>query len=284
MRYGYLSWMVGIGALLIISGCSDDSVPREMEFGLGHACGLLDTGEIACVGDDDFGQASPPQGAFVSVAAGDRHTCGVRETGSVVCWGDDQAGQSSPPGGAFLSVSAGAFYTCGVRSKGTIVCWGRGMNGAVSPMEGTFVSVEAGDSHICGMGENGDVACWSWYGWNRPLCCGYGYPFTYWKDDGIAVPGGEDAPLMTVDDLGEAYPPGFDPLTRHYGWCKPWDWAWAHREGVEEGSMPVYGGVLAPSCNPHLVCAAVETCFGGMRFPTACGPGNCDVPIGLCEL
>ena len=35
-------------------------------------------------------------------------------------------------------------------------------------------------------------------------------------------------------------------------------------------------------CNRNLVCAAVQTCVGGQLYPSACGPHNCDQPIGSC--
>ena len=33
-----------------------------------------------------------------SVSSGFTHTCGLRSDGSVACWGDDQYGQATPPG------------------------------------------------------------------------------------------------------------------------------------------------------------------------------------------
>ena len=36
-------------------------------------------------------------------------------------------------------------------------------------------------------------------------------------------------------------------------------------------------------CDPNLICATVLTCVGELLYPTACGPDNCDEPIGVCE-
>ena len=44
--------------------------------------------------------------------------------GSVACWGNGDFGQATPPAGEFSSVSAGYGYTCGVRTDGAVACWG----------------------------------------------------------------------------------------------------------------------------------------------------------------
>ena len=83
--------------------------------------------------DDDgnfVGQATPPEGAFASVSAGDEYTCGVRTNGLIECWGSNKdivsqyVGQATPPGGSFTSVSAGWFHACGLRTDGSVECWG----------------------------------------------------------------------------------------------------------------------------------------------------------------
>ena len=58
------------------------------------------------------------------MSAGPWHTCGVRSNGSVACWGSNQFGQATPPAGSFVSVNVEALYTCGVRSNGSVACWG----------------------------------------------------------------------------------------------------------------------------------------------------------------
>ncbi len=44
----------------------------------------------------------------------------MRSDGSVVCWGNDENGQATPPEGSFDSVSVGEAHTCGVRSDGSV--------------------------------------------------------------------------------------------------------------------------------------------------------------------
>ncbi len=125
-----------------------------------YACGVKRDGSVTCWGNDEAGQASPPEGQFASVSAGGSHTCGVRTDGSVACWGDDEAGQASPPEGQFASVSAGGEYTCGVRTDGSVACWGEDYRGSTTPPEGQFASVSAGWDHTCGVKTDGSVACW----------------------------------------------------------------------------------------------------------------------------
>ena len=46
------------------------------------------------------GQAAPPRGErFTAIDAGAAHTCGLRGDGSAVCWGNNDTGQATPPEG-----------------------------------------------------------------------------------------------------------------------------------------------------------------------------------------
>ena len=82
-------------------------------------------GSVACWGDDEYGEATAPEGEFASVSAGSAHACGVRVDGSVACWGDDEYGEATAPEGEFTSVNAGVGnHTCGVRVDGSVACWG----------------------------------------------------------------------------------------------------------------------------------------------------------------
>ena len=78
--------------------------------GWDHACGVrrLDD-SVACWawdwgGDPHYpaehnthGQASPPQGRFAAVAAGDELSCGLRGDGTVTCWGNVGGPAWNPP-------------------------------------------------------------------------------------------------------------------------------------------------------------------------------------------
>ena len=94
-------------------------------------------------GDDEYGQASPPEDAnFIAISSGGTYTCGLREDGEAVCWGElDEYGQASPPEGtsSFIDISTvSGDYTCGLREDVSAVCWGAhpfapGPNAQASP-------------------------------------------------------------------------------------------------------------------------------------------------------
>lgn len=45
---------------------------------------------------------SPPPGAFIDVAVGDKTACGIRTNGAVQCWGDNTKHLAEPPEGVFV--------------------------------------------------------------------------------------------------------------------------------------------------------------------------------------
>ena len=139
------------------------NAPRYQQVSAGqhHTCGVLTGGEVACWGNDYYGQATPPGGAFQQVSTGGFHTCGVKIGGTVTCWGGDEYGQVTSPSGAFVQVSAGRWHTCGVKTDGTVACWGSNYSGQATPPGGTFAQVSAGQDHTCGVKTDGTVACWS---------------------------------------------------------------------------------------------------------------------------
>ena len=122
-------------------------------------------------GDAGASIAAAPAGAVAgSVDAGSFQTCGVRANGTLACWGDNDTGQVTPPPGTFTAVSAGRLphlrregerhprllglqrqrpgdpaaghlhrgkrrrrHSCGVRTNGTVACWGRNAFGQANP-------------------------------------------------------------------------------------------------------------------------------------------------------
>ena len=67
---------------------------------IGLVSTTIQAGEIACWGDDSFGETIPPTGNdFIAVSVGYKFSLALRESGTCVGWGYDGSGQASPPEG-----------------------------------------------------------------------------------------------------------------------------------------------------------------------------------------
>ena len=88
------------------SALSPDLLLMEVEVGLFHSCGLFDSGEVACWGDNSYGQLgdgtqtahSTPEVIILStnatsISVGHRHTCMILDDASLKCWGANEFGQ-----------------------------------------------------------------------------------------------------------------------------------------------------------------------------------------------
>ena len=137
--------------------------------GASHTCGLRSNGSVACWGENEHGQATPPAGeTFSAVSSGSGYACGLRSDGSVACWGYNRYGQATPPADEILTtISSGGAHTCGLRANGTPVCWGKNTDstgrvvGQSTPPSGeTFAAINGGGDHTCALRTNGTVRCW----------------------------------------------------------------------------------------------------------------------------
>lgn len=61
----------------------------------------------------------------VHLAIGRHHACALDASGQAYCWGSDLDGQASPPAGTFVALAANDTATCGVDAAGQVTCWGR---------------------------------------------------------------------------------------------------------------------------------------------------------------
>ena len=164
-----------------------------------HACGLSHYGEhgkdpanitsnVVCWGDNYYGQATVPDGAFTVVAAGALSNCGVKIDGSIHCWG-----YSAPPNWGLIDGAPTATnfvdvkvahsswpywkeQACALADDGDVTCWGPLINKtpiptptpnpdagpnatpvAVPPEHHKFKSISVGESAICGIIADGDT-------------------------------------------------------------------------------------------------------------------------------
>jgi cysteine-rich repeat protein len=142
-------------------------VATQVTAGGDHTCVLLDTGNVRCWGDNDFGQLGygnildigdneTPNavgtvnigGSVVQIDAGFDHTCALLNTGKVRCWGrgtlgrlgygnSNNIGDTETPnvagdinvGGIVVQISSGSEHTCALLNTGTVRCWGLGLFG-----------------------------------------------------------------------------------------------------------------------------------------------------------
>ena len=131
--------------------------------GGGHMCALLDGGEVACWGDNSYGQLGNvgPGGATlmvqnlsgaIAIAAGNAHTCALLSDGTVECWGwnswgelgDATTNNSTTPQmlnglkEKVIGIAAGYGHTCALLDNGTASCWG--LNDAGELGNGTTIA------------------------------------------------------------------------------------------------------------------------------------------------
>ena len=160
--------------------------PKSQRFsaisaGMNHTCAIRKgDGRLVCWGDDEFGQASPPDGErfigpepdpepvaipevpLVTMSLGDEHACGLDNEQNAWCWGSNAYGRSTPPAGEkFTAVSAGKEHTCALRIDGSITCWGKDDRGQASPPEGSgYVAISSGGWFSCAINSRALAVCW----------------------------------------------------------------------------------------------------------------------------
>ncbi|MGB0628952.1 MAG: hypothetical protein ACPGN8_06730, partial [Candidatus Thalassarchaeaceae archaeon] len=162
------------GALSIfdthMKGAQGDSVHTISTIGVGltHQCMLLEDGEVACWGDNNYGQLGdgttggsttpvavvmPANRIATSISSGRWHTCAILDDGSVSCWGRGSDGQlgdgtathqntpspvSLPAGRTADAITGGRFHTCAILDDGSLWCWGQ--NNYYQLGDGTSIS------------------------------------------------------------------------------------------------------------------------------------------------
>ncbi len=146
--------------LLLLGPMVDSQAQGLIGAGNGHTCAVQPNGAVQCWGSNDYGQATPPTGAFRQLDVGGFHACALRHNGRAICWGNDGDGQSSPPPVPLRQLSAGWVHSCGVTTEGQALCWGNNGSNRSNPPGGTFTQVSAGDGHSCGIRTDGEVSCW----------------------------------------------------------------------------------------------------------------------------
>ena len=98
--------------------------------GWSHSCGVKTDGSVVCWGavayDQHLGRRDMDEVVYGRAA---KAVYGGDEPAYSRGWrGWDQYGQASPPSGSFVSVSASSKHSCGVKTDGSVDCWGGGFD------------------------------------------------------------------------------------------------------------------------------------------------------------
>ena len=165
-------------------------------FGL-HACAALETGTVACWGENGAGQLGAGDKAvhtmpvgpsdllgILDVATGADHTCVRRVLGLVECWGANDRGQLGadvPDAGLdhqrlsfymqeyepwVLAVAAGDQRTAAITTGGDVYAWGlvdstlRAGSAWQVRVNGAAVAIAAGGNQGCAVLDHGQLECW----------------------------------------------------------------------------------------------------------------------------
>lgn len=102
---------------------------KDISGGAFHTCAIRTDDTLACFG----GIPAPPSGTFRQVSGTmGGHSCAIRTNGTLACWGQNDRGQAAPPAGQFLQVAAAWLHSCAVRNDRVVVCWGFNDTGALN--------------------------------------------------------------------------------------------------------------------------------------------------------
>ena len=146
----------------------------QLALGDNHTCARLETGRVACWGDNGMGQlgngsdrrSTAP--VFVSgvldaidIRASRATTCVRRKTGAVACWGDNAYGQGNPQYDAALTSAPTPWGVYERQGEPTTFTPANVLRVATTNSAAAGArSLSLGYSHGCGVDEAGGVKCW----------------------------------------------------------------------------------------------------------------------------
>ena len=140
-----------------------DAQFTQIAAGWHHACGLQADGTALCWGSNRSGSLEIPVELTLSrISAGLNFACGLRDDGAIACWGENGAGQASPSDGSFDDVAAGQNHACAL-SEGSLICWGKGFPDGPETIQEVppLSAIQAGAGFTCGLTSDSDMACWN---------------------------------------------------------------------------------------------------------------------------
>ena len=147
---------------------SPDVALTQISAGKTHACGLRENGAVSCWGYDqhNYDSLTPPAGTdFRQISAGLNFTCALRQDSTIVCWGSNSHGQATPPQGAFSEIAAGQLHACALptpqSSPPEILCWGETFPNRTEslPLDAPISDIQSGAGFTCGLTPQSNMAC-----------------------------------------------------------------------------------------------------------------------------
>ncbi|MBI4814850.1 MAG: hypothetical protein HY791_01250 [Deltaproteobacteria bacterium] len=204
-------WKQGQTTPLALSGVTD------LSLGVQYGCGVTQTGEVYCWGDNRQGQLGdgsqvsrtapelvlrlPPATRVAACPSALGHTCALTESQEVFCWGANSKGQlgGGPAGGTVVpnrvsglhsvtDIGVGSTHSCALR-EGSVWCWGENERGQLG--DGTRTRRQQpralGRVHdVAGMAVSGDHTClWTIQG--EVWCTGSSFDPTDLADDDLVL-------------------------------------------------------------------------------------------------
>ena len=128
-----------------------------------HACALRSNGQLACWGNNRYGQYPAPEllSDVVEISAGGYATCARHSDNSITCIGTLYGQALVPASLAASQISTGVFNVCATTTSARAVCWGNKASiNAVPPDLENVAQVSTGLLFACARLTSGTVRCW----------------------------------------------------------------------------------------------------------------------------
>ncbi len=135
----------------------------DVTVGLEHACALRSNGQVACWGNNRYGQFSGTAllSDVVEISAGQYSTCVRFQNNGVSCIATLFGQTSVPASLEAVQISAGTYNVCAVTTGANVVCWGNQPQiNSVPTNLGSVAEVRVGLLFACARLTSGEVRCW----------------------------------------------------------------------------------------------------------------------------
>jgi hypothetical protein len=126
--------------------------------GWNHFLAIRKDGTAVGWGLNFDGQATPPPGQFLQVAAAKEFSVGLRPDHSVVQWG--HIWSSAIPTGPVLKIASGYEFSAALLANGTVYAWGNSFGGCLNVPSGTYIDITCAGEWGAALRADGQVVFW----------------------------------------------------------------------------------------------------------------------------